>query len=41
MPLRNPGKFTALDGLMLFIGRAEGVLGRTFGGDTDYRAVLR
>ncbi len=41
MPLRNPRKFRPLDGLMLFIGRAEGILGRTLGSDTDYRAVLR
>ncbi|BBX17972.1 glycosyltransferase [Mycolicibacterium duvalii] len=41
MPLRNPGKFTVRDSWALLLGRTEGVLGRTLGGDSDYRAVSR
>ena len=41
MPIRNPAKFRLGDGAMLAVGRAEGILGRTFSGGADYRAVLR
>ena len=41
LPLRKPGKYRLRDGLMLLIGRTEGLLGRNFSRNTDYRAVLR
>lgn len=41
MPLRNRYKFRPTDGLMLCVGRAEGVLGATIGNTDDHRAVLR
>ncbi len=41
MPLRHRDKFKPMDGLMLGVGRAEGVLGMTIGRTVDHRAVLR
>jgi hypothetical protein len=41
MPLRNPAKFGVGEALALLIGRTEGVLGRTFSGEGDNRAILR
>ena len=41
LPLRNPAKYRPRDGLMLLIGRAEGILGKKFSGNLDHRATLR
>lgn len=41
LPLREPRKYRLRDGLVLLIGRSEGILGRKFTRDSDNRAVLR
>jgi len=41
MPLRNPKKFGPREALALLIGRSEGLLGRTFSGESSNKAILR
>lgn len=41
LPLREPKKYKFRDGLVLLIGRSEGILGRKFTRKSDNRAVLR
>ncbi len=41
LPLREPKKYRFRDGLVLLIGRSEGILGRKFTRKSDHRAVLR